>query len=117
MDKKDKDSALDDSEKLKNELIRDKVNEIFRNHPKDYITKMEELGFEYFEDDDDYEEIEERNAQAENQRQRGKRHNQSIFRQKLSNIGIHLIPKTWRFLVQEMPSILPLKNVCSYISY
>ena len=31
---------------------------------------MEELGFEHFEDNDDYEEIEERNARPENQRQR-----------------------------------------------
>jgi len=70
MGKKDKDSVLDDYEKLKNEIIRDKVNEIFRKHPKDYISKMEELGFEYFEDDDDSEEIEERNAKPANQRQR-----------------------------------------------
>jgi hypothetical protein len=70
MSKKDKDSVLDDFEKLKNEIIRDKVSEIFRNHPKDHIAKMEELGFAYFEDDDDYEEIEERNAKPENQRQR-----------------------------------------------
>ena len=70
MGKKDKDSVLDDYAKLKNEIIRDRVTEIFRNHPKDHIAKMEELGFEYFEDDDDYEEIEERNARPENQRQR-----------------------------------------------
>ncbi len=70
MSKKDKDSVLDDYEKLKNEIIREKVSEIYRNHPKDHIAKMEELGFEYFEDDDDYEEIEERNAKPENQRQR-----------------------------------------------
>jgi hypothetical protein len=71
MGKKDKDSVLDDYEKLKNEIIRDRVNKIFRNHPKDHIAKMEELGFEYFEDDyDDEEEIEERNARPENQRQR-----------------------------------------------
>ena len=70
MGKKDKDSVLDDYEKLKTEITRDKVNEIFRSHPKDYIAKMEELGFEYFEDDDDCEEIEESNAQPENQRQR-----------------------------------------------
>ena len=70
MGKKDKDSVLDDYEKLKNQIIRDKVNDIFRNHPKDYIAKMGELGFEYFEDDDDSEEIEERNAKPENQRQR-----------------------------------------------
>ena len=70
MGKKDKDSVLDDYEKLKTEITRDKVNEIFRSHPKDSIAKMEELGFEYFEDDDDCEEIEESNAQPENQRQR-----------------------------------------------
>ena len=70
MGKKDKDSVLDDYEKLKSEIIRDKVNDIFRDHPKAYITKMEKLGFEYFEDDDDYEEIEERNAKPGNQRQR-----------------------------------------------
>ncbi|MFZ0449253.1 MAG: hypothetical protein WAL98_08420 [Desulfatiglandaceae bacterium] len=69
MGKKDKDSVLDDYEKIKNEIIREKVDEIFRDHPRDYIAKMEELGFEYVEDDD-YEEIEERNARAENQRQR-----------------------------------------------
>jgi hypothetical protein len=70
MGKKDKDSVLDYYKKLKNKIIFDKVDEIFRNHPKDYIAKMEEIGFEYFEDDDDYEEIEERNSQPENQRQR-----------------------------------------------
>jgi hypothetical protein len=70
MGKKDKDSVLNDYEKLKTEITRDKVNEIFRSHPKNYIAKMEELGFEYFEDDNDCEEIEERNARPENQRQR-----------------------------------------------
>jgi len=70
MSKKEKDSVLDDYEKLKNEIIRDKVNEIFRKYPRDYITKMEEIGFKYFEDDNDYEEIEESNAKPKNQRQR-----------------------------------------------
>ncbi len=69
MSKKDKDSVIDDYTKLRNEIIREKVDEIFRNHPKDHIAKLEELGFEYFEEDD-YEEIEERNARPENQRQR-----------------------------------------------
>ena len=45
MGKKEKDSVLDDYEKLKNEIIKDKVNEIFRKHPRDYIAKMEEIGF------------------------------------------------------------------------
>jgi len=71
MSKKEKDSILDEFEKLKNEIIRDKVSNIFRKHPKDYIAKLDELGFKYFEDeDDDSEEIEERNAKPENQRQR-----------------------------------------------
>jgi hypothetical protein len=70
MGKKVKDSVLDDYDKVKNKIIRDKVNEIFRNHPKNYIAKMEELCFEYFEDDDDIEAIEERNAKPENQRLR-----------------------------------------------
>lgn len=35
-----------------------------------YLCIQEELGFEDFEDGDDYEEIEERNARPENQRQR-----------------------------------------------
>lgn len=70
MGKKDKNSVLDDYEELTNEIIRDKVSEIFRNHPKDYIAKLEGIGFEYFEDDVDDEELEERNAKPENQRQR-----------------------------------------------
>src|ERR1035438_3633341 len=70
MAKKDKDSVLDDYKKVKNKIIIDKMNDIFHKHPKDYIAKMKELGFTYFEDDDDSEEIEERNARPENQRQR-----------------------------------------------
>jgi len=70
MTKKDKDSVIDDYEKLKNEIIRDKVNEIFRNYPKDYIAKLEGIGFKYFEDDEDDEELEERNAKPVNKRQK-----------------------------------------------
>ena len=72
MSKKDKDSGLDDYENLQNEIIRDRVNEIFHNYPKDYIAKMEEIGFKYFEDDEDSEEIEERNAKPVNKRQRNR---------------------------------------------
>jgi hypothetical protein len=70
MCKKDKNTIIDSYKKLKSEIIRDKVDEIFRNHPQNYIAKLEELGFSYFEDDDDNEEIEERNAIPENRRQR-----------------------------------------------
>jgi hypothetical protein len=70
MGKRKKDYIPDDYEKLKNEIIRDKVNEIFRKYPREYISKLEEIGFNYFEDDYDCEEIEEKNAKPENQRQR-----------------------------------------------
>ncbi len=70
MGKKDIDSILGDYEKLKTEIFRDKVDEIFRNNPNDHIAEMEKLGFSYFEDDNNDEEIEERNAHPENQRQR-----------------------------------------------
>ena len=70
MRKKDKESGLDDYEKMKNEMVRDRVNEIFHKYPKDYIAKMEEIGFKYFEDDEDSEELEERNAKPINKRQR-----------------------------------------------
>jgi hypothetical protein len=70
MGKKDKDFFLDDYEKLKYEIKCDKVNEIFRKNPRDYIAKLEEIGFKYYEDDDDDGELEERNAKPQNQRQR-----------------------------------------------
>jgi hypothetical protein len=70
MIKKNKDSVLDNYEELKREIIREKVNKIFRNHPKNYVAKLEELGFTYYEDDDDSEEIEEKNAKPENRRQK-----------------------------------------------
>ena len=70
MAKDHKNSVLDEFLKLKNEIIRDKVNEIFRKHPEDNFERMEEIGFDYFEDDEDFEEIEERNAEPKNQRQK-----------------------------------------------
>jgi hypothetical protein len=70
MTRKDKDSVLDDYDKLKNEIVRDRVNEIFRNYPKDYIAKMEEIGFKYFEDDENSDKLEERDATPVNKRQR-----------------------------------------------
>ena len=69
MRKKDKDDILNDYQKLKNEIIRDKVDEIFRTRPDNYISAMEEIGFKYYVDDD-RDEIEEKNAKPENQNQR-----------------------------------------------
>ena len=69
MRKKDKDDILNGYQKLKNEIIRDKVDEIFRTRPDNYISAMEEIGFKYYVDDD-RDEIEEKNAKPENQNQR-----------------------------------------------
>ncbi|MFO7985155.1 MAG: hypothetical protein R6U38_04780 [Desulfatiglandaceae bacterium] len=70
MGKKKKHPVLDDYENLKDEMIRDQVDEIFGTHPEDYISELKKIGFQYFEDDIDYEEMEEANAKPENQRQR-----------------------------------------------
>jgi len=69
MGKKDKDDARDEHEKLKDEIIIDKVNEIFRSQPENYSVALEELGFEYHEEDDD-EEMEERKAKPKNRNKR-----------------------------------------------
>jgi hypothetical protein len=68
MKKKDKDKIKNDFSKLKSEIIRDKVDDIFRTQPDNHIAALEEIGFKYY-DDDDPEEIEEKNAIAENRDQ------------------------------------------------
>jgi hypothetical protein len=70
MAKKRKKSKGIDYDKIDNEILVEEVNKVFRDHPDDYISKLEELGFEYFEDDMIDEEQEEREAVPENQRQR-----------------------------------------------
>ena len=69
MSKKKKGPIIKDYKKLKDEMIFDKVNEIFRTQPDNYIAALEEIGFEYHEEDD-YDEIEERNARPKNQNQK-----------------------------------------------
>ena len=69
MSKKKKDPVIEDYEKLKNEIMVEKVDEIFRTQPDNYISALEEIGFTYYEDDDD-EETEEANAKPENQNQK-----------------------------------------------
>ena len=64
----EKNNPLDDYQKLKNEVIVDRVNKIFRKHPDKYIQKMEETGFVYYEEED-LEKIDEDNAVPENKRQ------------------------------------------------
>jgi len=69
MRKKGRNDVLNDYQRLKNEIIRDKVHEIFRTQPDNYISALEKIGFKYY-DDDDPEEIEEKNSKPENQNQR-----------------------------------------------
>ena len=68
MSKKKKDKILEEYLKLQNKIKMDKVDEVFRTQPDNYISALEELGFTYY-DDDDYEEVEEAEAQPENQNQ------------------------------------------------
>jgi len=71
MSKKKKDKTIEEYEKLKNKIVMDKVDEIFRTQPNNYISALEEIGFTYYEDDyDDNEEIEEANAKPKNQNQK-----------------------------------------------
>ncbi|MBC2695916.1 MAG: hypothetical protein HF982_11715 [Desulfobacteraceae bacterium] len=64
---KDKNS-LDEYRKIKSEMLFDKVNKIFRENPDNYIQKLEEIGFDYHEEED-YEKIEEDDATPQNDRQ------------------------------------------------
>jgi len=67
MSKKKKDPVIEDYQKLKNEIMVEKVDEIFRTQPDNYISALEEIGFTYYDDDDDddEEEMEEANAKPE----------------------------------------------------
>ena len=70
MSKKKKDPTIEAYEKLKNEIIIEKVDEVFRTQPDNYISALEEIGFKYYDDGDDMEEMEEANAKPENQNQK-----------------------------------------------
>ncbi len=71
MSKKKKDPVIEEYEKLKNEIIVERVDEVFRTQPDNYISVLEEIGFKYYDDgDDDDEETEEANAKPENQNQK-----------------------------------------------
>jgi hypothetical protein len=54
---------------LDDEIIRDQVNEIIKKYPKDYISKLEEIGFVYHDDEKDQEELEEEAAKPLNANQ------------------------------------------------
>jgi hypothetical protein len=68
MAQKEKD-PLQEYLKLKNEMIRDKVEDIFQTQPEHWGKALEEIGFKYVEEEDP-EEIEERKARPRNKAQR-----------------------------------------------
>ena len=59
----------DDFEKLRRELVFDKVSEAIKENPKNWASKLEELGFEWVDDESGEEEVEENIAKPENPNQ------------------------------------------------
>ena len=56
----------DDYEKIKREIVFEKVAKAIKEDPKDWIKQLEDIGFEYFDDGDgDEEELEEKLAKPE----------------------------------------------------
>lgn len=68
MAKKEKD-PLGEYLKIKNEMIRDKVDDIFRTQPQQWREALEEIGFKYYEEEDE-EAIEESKARPRTKAQR-----------------------------------------------
>ena len=69
MPKHDKPQYTPNDDGLEDEIVRDEVSRIFRKHPNDYISKLEELGFTYFDDELDEEEQEDAIAKPLNSNQ------------------------------------------------
>lgn len=70
MSKRNKPKVFPDPDQLDDDSIFDEVNHTFKEHPKNYIAKLEEIGFEFREDDDfDKEEQEEAEAKPLNSNQ------------------------------------------------
>ena len=60
----------DDYEKIKREIVFEKVAKAIKEDPKNWIKQVEDLGFEYFDDGyGDEEELEEKLAKPENPNQ------------------------------------------------
>jgi len=53
-------------DEIDDEMLVEEVNEIFKDHPDEWISRLEDLGFEYFDDDMLDEETEENEAYPEN---------------------------------------------------
>jgi hypothetical protein len=70
MKKKDKKNIIDEMIKLKNEMLIEEVNEIFRDNPENYREELARLGFQWVDDGYPEEIEEEENATVENGDQR-----------------------------------------------
>ena len=62
MSKNNKNQDSIENDFLDDEITSDEVRRIFNNHPDDYIAKLEEIGFVYYDDESDHEEQEEAEA-------------------------------------------------------
>ncbi|MBW1782673.1 MAG: hypothetical protein JRL30_18255 [Deltaproteobacteria bacterium] len=69
MKPKDKKNPIDEYKKLKNEIVREKVKEVFRKNPENYREELAKLGFQWFDDDYPDEIEEENNAVVQNENQ------------------------------------------------
>jgi hypothetical protein len=69
MRKRKNDPILDEYLKLRDEMLIEKVDEIFRTQSDNYVSAMEEIGFEWHEEED-FEKQEEEAAKPENPNQR-----------------------------------------------
>ena len=69
MKKKSAKDILDEYQKLRDEMIIEQVNDIFRNNPVNYREELEKIGLQWFDDDDGEEKREEASAVAENENQ------------------------------------------------
>lgn len=56
----------DDFEKLRRELVFEQVSKAIKENPKNWASKLEELGFQWVDDEYDEDEVEEGLAKAEN---------------------------------------------------
>ena len=56
----------DDYEKIMRELRIEQVSKAIKENPKNWSRKLEELGFQWFDDENNQEQEEERSAKPEN---------------------------------------------------
>jgi hypothetical protein len=69
MKKKDIKEIIDELHKLNDEMIIDKVNEVFKEKPENYKEELAKIGFQWVDDDYPDEIEEENNAVPENENQ------------------------------------------------